>query len=347
MPFHCVAFGCGKTVEDGVTLFKFPKDPDEFRKWEKQVQRTRVEWVATNFSHLCSDHFGKEYFEGKLPSGALKLRPGAAPTVFVRPQCSSCSGVGCRKCLPSTQRCTSGATTTEHSNSGEYKEKEIEDNNSRKECLPRRGMISREKGTDDRPLICEMCGITGSFSTFFSKSKRFCSLSCSRSFSSNSKKSSILARLQEEEDDRAELKSHCYERECVYIFDLNLLAAVHLFLEMFNTCCVDSCNSKRSNVIFHRFPLGDPERLRQWLFTLNMNPNTPVHILNRIFVCQKHFQLDDYQEPPPHPSRRGRLLKATAVPTQLIYGHLSGAGQPTSNRRRVVSSCGQHGTFYT
>uniref|UniRef100_A0A3P9Q9U7 L3MBTL histone methyl-lysine binding protein 2 n=1 Tax=Poecilia reticulata TaxID=8081 RepID=A0A3P9Q9U7_POERE len=41
-----------------------------------------------------------------------------------------------------------------------------------------------------------MCGTTGTFSTFFSKSKRFCSLSCSRSYSSNSKKSSILARLQ-------------------------------------------------------------------------------------------------------------------------------------------------------
>uniref|UniRef100_A0A3B5L3Y6 THAP domain-containing protein 1 n=1 Tax=Xiphophorus couchianus TaxID=32473 RepID=A0A3B5L3Y6_9TELE len=82
MPYHCVAYGCGKTVEDGVTLFRFPKDPDEFRKWEKQVQRTRVKWVATSFSHLCSEHFGKEYFEDKMPSGTLKLRPGAAPTVF-------------------------------------------------------------------------------------------------------------------------------------------------------------------------------------------------------------------------------------------------------------------------
>lgn len=31
---------------------------------------------------------------------------------------------------------------------------------------------------------------------FYSKTKRFCSVSCSRSFSSNSKKASILARLQ-------------------------------------------------------------------------------------------------------------------------------------------------------
>ena len=31
---------------------------------------------------------------------------------------------------------------------------------------------------------------------FYSKTKRFCSVSCSRSYSSNSKKASILARLQ-------------------------------------------------------------------------------------------------------------------------------------------------------
>lgn len=45
-------------------------------------------------------------------------------------------------------------------------------------------------------VVCEMCGTSGSSSTFFSKSKRFCSTSCARSYSSNSKKTSILARLQ-------------------------------------------------------------------------------------------------------------------------------------------------------
>lgn len=45
-------------------------------------------------------------------------------------------------------------------------------------------------------VICEMCGASGTTDTFFSRSKRFCSVSCSRSYSSNSKKSSILARLQ-------------------------------------------------------------------------------------------------------------------------------------------------------
>lgn len=104
MPYHCVAYGCGKTAEDGVILFRFPKDPDEFRKWEKQVQRTRPLWTATHISYLCSEHFGREYFELKPSSGALKLRPGAVPTVFVRPHCLSCSGEGCGTCLPAVQQ---------------------------------------------------------------------------------------------------------------------------------------------------------------------------------------------------------------------------------------------------
>ena len=44
--------------------------------------------------------------------------------------------------------------------------------------------------------ICERCGTKGNSNTFFSRTKRFCSTSCSRSYSSNSKKSSLLARLQ-------------------------------------------------------------------------------------------------------------------------------------------------------
>ncbi|XP_061567475.1 MBT domain-containing protein 1-like [Cololabis saira] len=43
---------------------------------------------------------------------------------------------------------------------------------------------------------CEMCSMVGVRDAFYSKTKRFCSVSCSRSFSSNSKKASVLARLQ-------------------------------------------------------------------------------------------------------------------------------------------------------
>lgn len=97
---HCVAYRCGKTAEDDVTLFKFPKDTEEFCKWERQVQRSKPNWIASIHSYLCSDHFGKEYFEHRQPSTDMKLKSGAVPTVFVRPSCSSCSGVGCKNCLP-------------------------------------------------------------------------------------------------------------------------------------------------------------------------------------------------------------------------------------------------------
>uniref|UniRef100_G3NM16 THAP domain-containing protein 1 n=2 Tax=Gasterosteus aculeatus TaxID=69293 RepID=G3NM16_GASAC len=203
MPYHCVAFGCGKTAEDGVKLFKFPKDPEEFRKWEKQVQRTRSQWVATSSSHLCSEHFGKEYFEPKQLPGALVLKLGAVPTVFVRPHCSSCNGVGCSKCLPAIQRRGITAEPKERAASAEYNETasaqfDETDGGGDKDLT---GHLTGEGvmwggGNKEVPVVCEMCGTTGSMSAFFSKTKRFCSISCSRSYSSNSKKTSILARLQ-------------------------------------------------------------------------------------------------------------------------------------------------------
>uniref|UniRef100_A0A8C1ZF32 L3MBTL histone methyl-lysine binding protein 2 n=1 Tax=Cyprinus carpio TaxID=7962 RepID=A0A8C1ZF32_CYPCA len=62
-------------------------------------------------------------------------------------------------------------------------------------------------------VTCEMCGTRGTKKTFFSRSKRFCSVTCSRSYSSISKKSSILARLQgrpptKKSSHKLSLKSH-------------------------------------------------------------------------------------------------------------------------------------------
>uniref|UniRef100_A0A3Q3JLC5 THAP domain-containing protein 1 n=1 Tax=Monopterus albus TaxID=43700 RepID=A0A3Q3JLC5_MONAL len=103
---------------------------------------------------------------------------------------------------------------------------------------------------------------------------------------------------------------------------------------MVHKCCVDSCwNTKRANLTFHRFPLGDAERLRQWLFALNMDVKTPLHILSKLFVCQKHFQHDDYYDAANQPSRRGRLLKPNAVPTQFRHTHTSETGGPTAHTR--------------
>ncbi|XP_024141594.1 lethal(3)malignant brain tumor-like protein 2 isoform X2 [Oryzias melastigma] len=212
----CVAYGCGKTAEDGVTLFKFPKDPDEFRKWEKQVQRTRAKWSATPNSHLCSDHFGREYFEGRPPSGALKLRPGAAPTVFLRPLCSSCKGEGCRKCLHAGRQRRSTAEAAEHKFSdGNDEEAQLEeedaDGGSAGHLEP--------AGAPQQSITCEMCGKTGNFLTFYSKTKRFCSNSCSRSYSSNSKKTTILARLQGRSTKKAGVLNKVNKPDGLVIFD--------------------------------------------------------------------------------------------------------------------------------
>ncbi|XP_072312654.1 lethal(3)malignant brain tumor-like protein 2 isoform X2 [Eucyclogobius newberryi] len=178
MPYHCVAFGCGKTAEDGVTLFKFPKDREEFSKWEKQVQRTRANWTAFSTSHLCNEHFGRDYF---IP-GTLKLRLGAVPTVFDVPSCSSCIGIGCSKCLPSIQCRLIGP------------KQPVPSSNTNQKPKPRR---TTEKVTHEGRLVtCEMCEVVGEASTFYSKSKRFCGQSCARSFSSSSRKASVLARLQ-------------------------------------------------------------------------------------------------------------------------------------------------------
>ncbi|XP_064179881.1 lethal(3)malignant brain tumor-like protein 2 isoform X2 [Anguilla rostrata] len=250
MPNRCVAYGCVKTHEDNVTLFKFPKDPVEYRIWEKQVQRTRTNWTAKSTSHLCSDHFGKDCFEpkpsaavkGSLPKSSLKLKEGAVPTVFILPPCSSCEGDGrdCSACAPKAKRRsvtveqkdrtmedepagtagplqgnTSGLEQEEEDDDDddddndeveEEEEEEEEDNeegadNHKQETVisPSKGPSSPSKASspkDDEPAVCEMCGIVGTKDTFFSKTKRFCSVSCSRSYSSNSKKASILARLQ-------------------------------------------------------------------------------------------------------------------------------------------------------
>ncbi|XP_056153568.1 lethal(3)malignant brain tumor-like protein 2 [Lampris incognitus] len=209
VPYSCVAYGCGKTQQNGVTLYRFPKDPVEFRKWEKQVQRTRSQWSASPDSHLCSEHFGREYFDVKFPlttlktlaaTGKLKLNPGAVPTVFIRPPCSA----GCGECELNAQQLGIATEARGHCVPAAHDERahtpfydadgEGEEPRGYEERETARR--SRKEVAEDRPVKCEMCGTAGASGSFFSKTKRFCSTSCSRSYSSNSKKSSILARLQ-------------------------------------------------------------------------------------------------------------------------------------------------------
>ena len=96
---RCIAAGCSNTNADGVSLFRFPRDPSLRTKWNKQVQRTRADWKdATEYSVLCSDHFTSDSFEKEsflAPGFGLakkkRLKLDAVPTIFHRPAAGTTS----------------------------------------------------------------------------------------------------------------------------------------------------------------------------------------------------------------------------------------------------------------
>lgn len=203
-------------------MFRFPRDRGPFLKWEKQVQKTRHKWVAKRYAVLCSEHFSKDCFEPRsttitkaMGSKGLKLKEGAIPTIFIRPsKCTKCGGHGttCTVCSPKGKK---QSASTDHQkldsekspilnadvDAAEKENKSMEKEHNELlssddgQISPTFAPLSPVEYADD-PVVCEMCGISGTRETFYSRSKRFCSPSCSRSFSSNSKKSSIMARLQ-------------------------------------------------------------------------------------------------------------------------------------------------------
>uniref|UniRef100_A0A3Q2QWC6 THAP-type domain-containing protein n=1 Tax=Fundulus heteroclitus TaxID=8078 RepID=A0A3Q2QWC6_FUNHE len=66
MPDFCSAYGCAnkrtlQTRSRGITFHKFPKDSTLRKKWELAVRR--VDFVATDRSMLCSEHFKEEDFD--------------------------------------------------------------------------------------------------------------------------------------------------------------------------------------------------------------------------------------------------------------------------------------------
>ena len=86
----CVAAGCSNTHSDSISMHKFPKDSELRWKWEKQVQRTRERWSATDTTVSCSEHFEADCFEvdsmlaEQMGLKKRRLKPNAVPTVFVR-----------------------------------------------------------------------------------------------------------------------------------------------------------------------------------------------------------------------------------------------------------------------
>lgn len=90
---NCVAANCSNTYGHGVSLFKFPKNPELRQKWIKNVQRTRANWSGPGeHSVLCSQHFESSCFEVDSELAAQmgiqkrrRLKPDAVPTLFDRP----------------------------------------------------------------------------------------------------------------------------------------------------------------------------------------------------------------------------------------------------------------------
>ncbi|XP_054832784.1 MBT domain-containing protein 1 isoform X1 [Eublepharis macularius] len=85
---------------------------------------------------------------------------------------------------------------TSSSSSSDDSEEEVTPLPSSLPIIKNNGQVYTYPDGKSGMATCEMCGMVGVRDAFYSKTKRFCSVSCSRSYSSNSKKASILARLQ-------------------------------------------------------------------------------------------------------------------------------------------------------
>ncbi|XP_073337392.1 uncharacterized protein [Pagrus major] len=86
-----------------------------------------------------------------------------------------------------------------------------------------------------------------------------------------------------------------------------------------HSCAVKTCRNKSkpgAALSFHRLPVREPERLKLWLFALNIDVNTPVDELKKHIVCSEHFVPEDYSvNRQPRTDATHRFLTPTAVPT--------------------------------
>ncbi|XP_048870077.1 lethal(3)malignant brain tumor-like protein 2 isoform X4 [Brienomyrus brachyistius] len=220
MTKRCVVGGCRNTHVDGVSVHTWPKNKELGKKWDSFVKLGRFNWVAgtTGVSVICGAHFTAEDFANfsRWKAGfarSLILKPGAFPTVNVAPKAvysnrkkyqfsrtfkkKGIKDSGCTQTTNPVPMDTDGKGGTEDDKEAEEAADEEEQEKHLGEMmvdLPSNNTEHAPK--EDGPAVCEMCGMVGTKDAFFSKTKRFCSVSCSRSYSSNSKKASILARLQ-------------------------------------------------------------------------------------------------------------------------------------------------------
>ena len=91
MPYCCVAGGCSRTSDDGVSMHKFPTDASLASKWSKAIRVHRTNWAGpSSSSRLCSLHFTSDCYDSEtsmrqkmlLEDKRMNLKEGFFPTLF-------------------------------------------------------------------------------------------------------------------------------------------------------------------------------------------------------------------------------------------------------------------------
>ena len=88
---YCCAVGCSNdsrsvSKEHGISFHRLPTENSLLQKWLAKI--SRVDFVVTKDTRLCSDHFEPDCFERDLRAelrgskGKRKLKPDAVPTIF-------------------------------------------------------------------------------------------------------------------------------------------------------------------------------------------------------------------------------------------------------------------------
>lgn len=76
----------------------------------------------------------------------------------------------------------------------------------------------------------------------------------------------------------------------------------------------DKAECQQKNISFHRFPLKDSNRLRQWLINLQRDNFEPSE---HSVLCSEHFNAEDFEYYTP--SNKRRVLKPDTVPNKFSF----------------------------
>ena len=108
-------------------------------------------------------------------------------------------------------------------------------------------------------------------------------------------------------------------------------------------CVVVDCShrtprDRKKGISFHRFPLKDESRLREWLANIKRKNRPP---LENCTICSAHFEpscfLEDFRSRFLSDGSRKRFLKDNAVPT--LFPHKKNTSQRPASESRKRRAC--------